>query len=183
LALHNAHRGRNIIFAAPVIRLATSAADYAAFGGLCRAYVGWCRQRYADMPWFVEGVFGHQSLDDELQALREQYGPPAGRALLATTADGAVAGGAWRRRSPEVCELKRLYVGDGARGLGLGRRLSEALIASARGEGFAAMQLDTADRLTEAIAMYASMGFECVAPYQTYPEALMPHLIFMRRDL
>ena len=135
------------------------------------------------MPWFVDGVFGHQSLDDELRALPDRYGPPEGRTLLAGTADGIVAGGAWRRHSEDVCELKRLYVSDRARGLGLGRRLTEALMASAKSEGFAAMRLDTADRLAEAIAMYGSMGFERIAPYRTYPEALTPHLIFMQRTL
>lgn len=136
------------------------------------------------MPWFVEAVFGHQSLDEELAALSSSYAPPMGRLILAADADGAiVAGGAWRRLSETVCEMKRLFVSNRARGLGLGRRLAEALVGSAREAGFAAMRLDTADRLTEAIAMYESMGFERMAPYRDYPVRLMAHLIFMETAL
>ena len=165
------------------LRVAASAADYDAFARLCRAYVDWCRGRYADMPWFVEEVFGHQALDDELQALPARYGPPVGRTLLAVRDGGIIAAGAWRRWSDTTCELKRVYVTDAARGLGLGRTLTEALMASARDEGFTTIQLDTADRFAEAIALYRSMGFAHVAPYQTYPDRLAPHLVFMAREL
>jgi len=169
--------------AAPVIRFAIEPADFDAFGGVCRVYVEWCRRRYEDMPWFVEEVFGHQSLDEELRNLGLQYGPPAGRTIIAITDKSVVGGGAWRKHSETACELKRLYVTEVARGLGLGRRLCEALIDSASAEGFETMQLDTADRLTEAIAMYASMGFAPIAPYRDYPERLMLHLIFMAKTL
>ena len=54
------------------LREAASEEEFAAFGTLCRAYVDWCRARYADMPWFVEEVFGYQSLEAELSKLREK---------------------------------------------------------------------------------------------------------------
>ena len=135
------------------------------------------------MPWFVEAVFGHQALDEELQSLPAKYGPPMGRTIVAEANDHVVAAGAWRMLSATVCELKRLYVADQARGLGLGRTLTETLIASAKAEGFETMRLDTADRLTEALALYRSMGFGPIPPYWSYPERLMPHLIFMERTL
>jgi GNAT superfamily N-acetyltransferase len=167
----------------PTIRTAETAADYDAFGLLCRAYFDWGRERYRDMPWFVDDVFAHQAFDAELDDLAARYGPPVGRTLLAETSDGAVAGGAWRRLDDGVCELKRLYVSRSARGLGLGRALTEALVASARQAGFSLMRLDTGDRLTEAIALYESMGFERIAAYQAYPARLLPHLVFMQRVL
>ncbi|MBI1405740.1 MAG: GNAT family N-acetyltransferase [Caulobacter sp.] len=166
-----------------LIRPAASQADYDAFGRVCRQYVDWCRARYADMGWFVEEAFGHQSLDAELAVLSEKYGPPNGLTLIALRGGQVVASGAWRRTSDGVCELKRLYVTDAARGLGLGRRLSQALIATARDAGFRTMQLDTARRLIEAIAMYRSMGFAEIAPYHAYPEHLMPELVFMETSL
>jgi putative acetyltransferase len=168
---------------APDIRLATSAADYEAFGEVCRAYLDWCRDRYTEMPWFVEEVFGHQSLDEELKGLAAKYGPPVGRTMIAVLDGQVVAGGAYRQLADGVCELKRLYVTDQARGHGLGRKLSEALMASARADGFTLMRLDTAHLLTEAIAMYQSMGFTRIAPYQDYPATLMPYLVFMERAL
>ena len=102
---------------APDNRLAESAADYEAFGEVCRAYFAWCRARYAEMPWFVDEVFGQQSFDEELKVLAAKYGPPAGRTMLAVRDGQVVAGGAYHRLADGVCELKRLYVTDEARGL------------------------------------------------------------------
>lgn len=169
--------------AQPQLVIAKTPDDFEAFGTICRAYVEWCRDRYSDMPWFVEEVFGYQSLEDELTKLERKYGQPAGRTIIAATMDGVVAGGAYRRLSDTVCELKRLYVTDKARGHGLGRKLSDALIKYAKSDGYITMQLDTGNRLTEAIAMYASMGFRHIAPYQAYPERLMPYLVFMEKAL
>lgn len=167
----------------PTLVVAETPEDFEAFGSVCRAYVEWCRERYGDMPWFVEEVFGYQALDEELKELAHKYGQPAGRTLLVMGKDGVVAGGAYRRLSDTVCELKRLFVTDGARGLGLGRKLSDALIGAAIADGYSTMQLDTGNRLTEAIAMYESMGFRLIEPYQTYPERLMPYLVFMEKPL
>jgi putative acetyltransferase len=168
---------------APHIRLATSTADYDAFAEVCRAYFAWCRDRYSEMPWVVDEVFGQQSFDEELKVLAAKYGPPAGRTMIAVHDGQVVAGGAYRQLADGVCELKRLYVTDQARGHGLGRKLSDALMASARADGYGLMRLDTAHLLTEAIAMYGSMGFSRIAPYQDYPPHLMPYLVFMERPL
>jgi GNAT superfamily N-acetyltransferase len=165
------------------IRLAESEADYAGFGRVCRLYVDWCRERYGNMPWFVEEVFGYQSLEAELEVLPVKYGPPNGRTMVVEAGGQIVAGGAFRHLSTNVCELKRLYVTDDARGHGIGRKLSNALIALARREGYGLMQLDTGDRLVEAISMYGSMGFNHIEPYQDYPATLMPYLVFMERPL
>ena len=168
---------------AAIVREATTPADFQAFAILCRQYVDWCRERYKDLPWFVEETFGYQDLEKELQALAEKYGPPHGKTLLAELDGAIVGGGAWRRTAETTCEVKRVFVVDKAKGRGLGRRLVEALIRSARADGFRLMQLDTGNRLTEAIAMYTSMGFERCSPYQTYPEKLMPFLVFMQKTL
>jgi GNAT superfamily N-acetyltransferase len=165
------------------IKMAAGAHDYEAFGELCRDYVCWCRKRYESIPWFVEEVFGYQSLEEELKGLDLKYGPPKGRTLLVEIDGQIVAGGAYRKLSDTICELKRLYVADSAKGRGVGRALSEALLASARADGFTLMQLDTGNLLTEAIAMYEKMGFNHCAPYRTYPDKLMPYLVFMERAL
>lgn len=51
------------------------------------------------MPWFVEEVFGCQSLDEELKVPPVKYGPPNGRTMVVSLGDRIVAGGAWRRMS------------------------------------------------------------------------------------
>ena len=168
---------------APTLAWAQTPDDFEAFGTICRAYVEWCRERYLDMPWFVEEVFGYQALEEELKGLTQKYGQPAGRTMLARGEDGVVAGGVYRRLTDTVCELKRLYITDGVRGSGLGRKLSDALMSAAVADGYSKMQLDTGNRLTEAISMYESMGFKHIKPYQEYPERLMPYLVFMEKPL
>jgi putative acetyltransferase len=79
--------------------------------------------------------------------------------------------------------MKRLFVPDQFRGKGYGRKLCEALIQSAREDRFKLMRLDTGDRLTEAISLYQSFGFRPCAPYNEYPDNLMPYIVFMERPL
>jgi GNAT superfamily N-acetyltransferase len=162
---------------------ATSDAVYADFGVLVREYADWCRARFAHESWMIDMAFSHQSLDREIENLAAHYGPPSGRAFLARR-DGEVVGcGAYRRRSDEFCEMKRLFVPDRFRGFGIGRKLSAALIASAREEHFKVMRLDTAAHMSEAVALYEAIGFKRCAPYNEYPERLMPHMVFMELAL
>jgi ribosomal protein S18 acetylase RimI-like enzyme len=165
------------------IEPARSAQDYASFATLIEEYVGWCRTRFADDPWFVDMVFGHQALDSELAALSRAYGPPQGLTLLARV-DGEVRGaGAYRWIGEGVCEMKRLYVPVRFQGMGLGRRLADALMIAAQAEGCRLMRLDSGKRHHEAIALYEALGFKPCPPYHDYPAALMPHLVFMERGL
>jgi ribosomal protein S18 acetylase RimI-like enzyme len=157
--------------------------DYEAFAQLVTEYVRWCRTRYRDDEWFVDRVFGHQSLESELMMLPATYGPPNGKTLLASR-DGQVWGaGAYHRLEDEICEMKRLFVSEKFHRQGIGRRLCAALIESAKSDGYKLMRLDTANRLNEALAMYKSFGFEICKPYRNYPEELMPYLVFMELRL
>jgi GNAT superfamily N-acetyltransferase len=162
---------------------ATRASDYDAFAGLIREYVEWSRARYRGQAWFIERTFSHQSLQSELDDLSVTYGPPNGRTFLARRDGQVCGGGAYRRLGDGICEMKRLFVPDRFRGRGTGRRLCEAIIAAATDEGFRLMRLDTGDLLTEAIAMYKSLGFRSCAPYHQYPAELMPRFVFMEMRL
>jgi ribosomal protein S18 acetylase RimI-like enzyme len=79
--------------------------------------------------------------------------------------------------------MKRLFVPDRFRGLGIGRKLCAALIQSARNDGFTVMRLDTAGQMSEAVALYEAIGFRRCTPYNEYPERLMPHMVFMEMTL
>ena len=162
---------------------ALSDTDYAAFGALVREYADWCRARFAHEAWMIELAFSHQSLDSELESLAARYGPPEGKTFLARR-DGEVVGcGAYRRRSDVFCEMKRLFVPDRFRGLGLGRTLSAALITGAKEDGYKLMRLDTAAQMREAVVLYEAIGFKRCAPYNEYPARLMPHMVFMELAL
>ncbi|HEY6123742.1 MAG TPA: GNAT family N-acetyltransferase, partial [Steroidobacteraceae bacterium] len=85
----------------------------------------------------------YQGFSQELATLPGKYAPPSGELLLASI-DGVPAGCvALRALDGATVEMKRLYVRDAARGLGLGKRLVEAAIGAARTGGYAELRLDT----------------------------------------
>lgn len=79
-----------------------------------------------------------------------------------------------------TAELKRLYVREAYRGIGLGRRLTEAALREAASRGYEALRLDTLGTMTAAIAMYRAMGFEEVG---TVGEVQFPGQLFFRMAL
>jgi putative acetyltransferase len=66
--------------------------------------------------------------------------------------------------SPRTCELRKMYLAAGHRGRGLGKRMMEDALASARALGFSEMVLETNTCLREALAMYRAHGFEDYTP-------------------
>ncbi|HKD99847.1 MAG TPA: GNAT family N-acetyltransferase [Planctomycetota bacterium] len=110
-----------------------------------------------------------QGFGRELAELPGRYAPPGGRLLLAH-ADGEIAGCvALRAIGDGLGEVKRLYVRERWRGIGLGRRLMEAAIAEARAAGHSRLRLDTLPKMATARALYAAMGFREIAPYYESP--------------
>lgn len=121
-----------------------------------------------------------QHYDAELAHLEEKYGPPEGRLYLALC-DGKAAGCiGLRRLDRESCEMKRLYVRPGFRGVHIGDRLVQRIIGDAREMGYSRMMLDTLPFLESAIRLYRKYGFyEC----QSYNNSPMDSSIYMRLDL
>ena len=96
--------------------------------------------------------------------------PPAGVFLIAEDETGTARGCGGIRRIPDGptgtrYEVKHLYMQPSARGLGGGRILLTALEERARGFGAADLVLDTHHSLDAAGGLYASSGFEAIAPY------------------
>ncbi|HEU4385197.1 MAG TPA: GNAT family N-acetyltransferase [Anaeromyxobacteraceae bacterium] len=105
-----------------------------------------------------------QGFQAEVAGLPGAYVPPRGRLLLVRV-EGRPAGcGALRPLEDGAAEMKRMWVRPAFRGRGLGRAVAEALLAAARAEGYARVRLDTLPVMTEAQALYRSLGFVEVPP-------------------
>lgn len=141
-----------------MIKAATERPDVDAARALFREYAAWI------------GIdLSFQNFEQELAGLPGDYAPPGGVLLLALHADepaGCVAVHAWK---DDACEMKRLFVRDRFRGLGLGGELARAAIAWARAAHYRCMLLDTLPAMGDAQKLYARLGFREVAPYRWNP--------------
>jgi putative acetyltransferase len=121
-----------------------------------------------------------QGFAEELAALPGHYAEPAGTVLLAAMGGASVGCVALRPLAAGRCEMKRLYVEPGAQGLGLGRKLVEAVLGQARTRGYRSMRLDTLPSMVSALALYRSFGFEPISPYRHNP---VPGAIYLEKRL
>ena len=113
-----------------------------------------------------------QGFGRELAELPGMYAPPRGRLLLASVDAESAGCVGLRPLEQAICEMKRLYVRPQFRGLSLGRRLAERIIAEGREIGYRTMRLDTvAGTMDPSIELYRRLGFVEIEPYRNNPIA------------
>ena len=122
-----------------------------------------------------------QGFEAELAGLPGKYAKPAGRLFLVSV-DGKAAGCiALRNLEEDVCEMKRLFIRNEFRGLGLGNKLIERLTEEAREIGYKKMRLDTLpSKMAKAVKLYKAHGFRKIAPYYENPHQ---ETLFMEKNL
>ncbi len=96
---------------------------------------------------------------------------PVGAFVVVYLRDEPVGCGAVKHHPGEVSDIKRMWVAESARGLGIGRRLLAHLENIARDHGSREARLETGDVLGEAIALYRSAGYAEVPPFNDEPFA------------
>ena len=96
---------------------------------------------------------------------------PAGLLLIARLRGAPVGCGALKFHADAPAELKRMWVAPQARGLGLGRRLLQALEHQARDAGAWTIHLETNRSLGEAISLYRASGYREVEAFNQEPYA------------
>jgi DNA-binding MarR family transcriptional regulator/GNAT superfamily N-acetyltransferase len=97
--------------------------------------------------------------------------PPAGVFVVASLHQEPVGCGAVKHHEAAPSEIKRMWVAESVRGLGLGRRLLERLETEAIRSGATATRLETNGALTEAIALYRAAGYREVPAFSDEPFA------------
>ena len=102
---------------------------------------------------------------------KEELRPPAGLLLMASLREDPVGCGGLKFHGNEPAEIKRMWVAESARGLGIGRRLLGELEDHAADHGSRAVRLETNKTLAEAISLYRSAGYIEVAPFNDEPYA------------
>ncbi len=131
------------------------------------------RELFREYQRSLDVDLGFQGFEQELLDLPGDYQPPYGALLLARI-NGEPAGCCALRPLPgsdypNACEMKRLYVRPGLRGLRLGRQLVEQTLLLAQQAGFDRMLLDTLSDMEAARALYQDCGFVEIAPYYHNP--------------
>jgi putative acetyltransferase len=151
------------------LRVAKTAVDVAVVRELWREY--W---QSFDLPIDFQG-FGA-----ELESLPGVYGVEGGVLLLSRYNNEPAGTIALRRLDPKSGEVKRLYLRRQFRGLGLGRRLLEAIVDRAAALGYQCLFADTLPSMTDALRLYERAGFGRVEAYSRSPT---PGAIYMKLEL
>lgn len=146
---------------------ARSATEIKAARALVWEFFDQLRLRYTDMLEIIDTYLVEQDVAGQLDNFDAFFLPPAGECLIALIEDKPVGIVMLRPHGDHDGEMNRMYVNPDARGLGLGRKLGEAIITEAETLGYGTLWLDALNRHVEALPLYESLGFT----YYTDPEA------------
>ncbi len=127
------------------------------------------RKLFLEYARSLEIDLDFQDFETELNTLPGKYQPPDGALILALV-EGREAGCiALRKISKDICEMKRLYIREKYRGLGLGKKLVGMIIDEAVNKNYQYMRLDTLPTMKSAQSLYLSFGFYDIEPYVYNP--------------
>lgn len=91
------------------------------------------------------------------------FTPPLGTFFIARDEEAEIIGGVGLRSIADgVGEIKRLWVAESARRLGVGAALMDAVEEAARRFDFELLELETGPKQPEAVALYQATGWELV---------------------
>lgn len=124
------------------------------------------------LRWIASAAAASYGLSFDIDAMvtsdiedRAKFYPPSGRFYIVRREDANVGVGCLKRISTSVAEIQRMYVQPHVRGVGAGRLLLQQLLTDARAIGYAAVRLESLKFLSAAHALYKSVGFAEIAPY------------------
>ena len=100
--------------------------------------------------------------DAEVENMSHHYRAEVASLYLVALVDGNLVGGggvASFNGSRDTAELRKLFLLPEARGLGLGKRITERCLEFANNRGYQRCYLDTLKNMTAAIGLYEKLGF------------------------
>jgi GNAT superfamily N-acetyltransferase len=165
------------------IRHATTDTDISAVRQLCWAYRDALFSLNPQERTITEIFYPTEYYAALMDRLADEHARPNGMILLAELDGDPVGCGMTHTLEPGICEIKRVFVTQSARGHGVGRTLCRTLMDQARSDGFQTMRLDTSKSLTPARTLYGSMGFTERGPYYDVPEIARDFLCFYEIEL
>ncbi len=155
-------------------------ADITAAVELIREFTTWAMPLTAH----IENVPTFGDIDSELTGLPGKFTPHFGGRLLLAKNNGQPAGCiALTKISPEVADLKRLYVRPEHRGQGIGWQLVDALLGEARRSRYKRLVLDSHVSMTKAHQIYGVVGFARTEAPADFPADLAKEVVFMELTL
>jgi GNAT superfamily N-acetyltransferase len=118
-----------------------------------------------------------QQYEEEFNNLPWKYALPLGNLFLAKVDGEPVGCVAIKPFAENVCEMKRLYVPDAYRGLGVARKLVTHCLAWSKKAGYQKMVLDTLRTMTPALSLYKGFGFVETEAYYFNPQPTVVYLM------
>lgn len=83
---------------------------------------------------------------------------------------------------PVEFEVAKMAVAESSRRSGVGRRLLAQVIEAARASGARRLYLETNQKLTAAIRLYESMGFQHIPPERVTPSPYVRANVYMELE-
>ncbi|MEP6646721.1 MAG: GNAT family N-acetyltransferase [Saprospiraceae bacterium] len=107
------------------------------------------------------------SFDAEMADISGVYSSPGSHLIIAVENKTMQIAGcvAMRSLSPDIAEMKRLYVVPSHRGIQLGKKLAVGIINYATENNYSRMLLDTMHTMSAAQELYRLLGFHLIGAY------------------
>ena len=125
------------------------------------------KQLMREMWVYLDALYGNSATTPyELAGMD----PPSAAFVIAREAGVAIGCAALRPMSPEIAEVKRMYVRPEMRRMGVARQLLLTLEQAAKDGGFREIWLETGEPQVAAIQLYEKLGYTTIPPYGEYKD-------------
>ncbi len=164
------------------IRQASMPEDRVAVRELFAEYLRWAAERVYEE--YQAGFDADSVVVHDMETI-DIFMPPPGLLLLAFENSSLTGCACIRSIGSDTAELKRVFVRPGFRRKGIARALVDETIKAARRLGYSSLRLESGGYMTEAHALYRSLGFKDRPPYDEseIPPEYRQHWVFMEVSL